>query len=214
MDFSRLIDHTLLKPEAETEEIRTLCRQAKERNFKAVCIPPRFVALAKEEVNDTETSVCTVIGFPLGYQTTAVKAQETEDAVNNGADEIDMVIAVGALKEGDTGYVQNDIQAVRDACPGKILKVIVETCLLTDDEIVTACKLSVAAGADFVKTSTGFSTAGATLHHVKLMADAVAGKTEVKASGGIRDKESAQAMVDAGATRLGTSAGMRLTEAK
>lgn len=212
MDLRNYIDHTLLKPEAGTNDIEALCRQATERNFKAVCIPPRFVAFAKRLLESTETAVCTVIGFPLGYNTSAVKAQETEEAVANGADEIDMVIAVGALKEGDTDYVLADIRAVRAACEGKVLKVILETSLLTDEEIVTACELAIKAGADFVKTSTGFSTGGATEPHVRLMKQAVGKRAQVKASGGIRDTETALKMVEAGATRLGTSSGMQLTE--
>ncbi len=212
MDFTRMIDHTLLKPEATTDEIETLCAQAKERNFKAVCIPPRFVAFAKERLRNTNTAVCTVIGFPLGYNASEVKARETLQAIADGADEIDMVLPVGAVKEGDEAYVLSDIEAVRRACPGKVLKVILETCLLTEEEIETACKLAVQAGADFVKTSTGFSTGGATVEHVRRMKEAVGERAEVKASGGIRDMETARAMVEAGATRLGTSSGMALTE--
>lgn len=212
MDLRRMIDHTLLKPEATAADIRALCEEAKERNFKAVCIPPRFVPLAKEQLQKTDTVVCTVIGFPLGYNTTAQKAAEAREAVEAGADEVDMVLAVGALKEGDTAYVEEDIRAVRAASEGRILKVILETCLLTEEEIRTASRMAVEAGADFVKTSTGFSTGGATVNAVQWMKETVGAQAEVKASGGIRDKKTAIKMIEAGATRLGTSSGMALTE--
>lgn len=212
MNFEKYIDHTLLKPKASTADIRELCAQAKERNFKAVCIPPRFVATAKEALQGTEVSVCTVIGFPLGYHTTAVKVFETEEAIQAGADEVDMVIPIGAVKEKDRDYVLEDIRAVREASRGKVLKVILETCLLTNEEIEEVCALCTRAGADFVKTSTGFSTGGATAEHVRLMKEAVGNRAEVKASGGIRDRETARAMIENGATRLGTSSGMALTE--
>ncbi len=209
MDLRRMIDHTLLKPEATAADIRALCEEAKERNFKAVCIPPRFVPLAKEQLQKTDTVVCTVIGFPLGYNTTAQKAAEAREAVEAGADEVDMVLAVGALKEGDTAYVEEDIRAVRAASEGRILKVILETCLLTKEEIVKACEICKALGVAFVKTSTGFNKGGATVEDVALMKKTV-GNIGVKASGGIRDTQTALAMIEAGATRIGASAGIAI----
>ena len=212
MKLNKLIDHTLLKPEATKAQIEKLCGEAKEYDFKSVCVNPYYVKYAKELLKDSDALVCTVIGFPLGQNTTEVKVAETIDAIKNGADEIDMVINIGALKSKDEDYVLNEIKEIRSACKGKTLKVIIETCLLTDEEKITACKLSKEAGADFVKTSTGFSTHGATVEDVKLMRETVGEDMGVKASGGIRDRETALKMVEAGATRLGVSAGVEIVK--
>ena len=212
MKLNKLIDHTLLKPEATKAQIEKLCGEAKEYDFKSVCVNPYYVKYAKELLKESDVLVCTVIGFPLGQNTTAIKVAETKDAIQNGADEIDMVINIGALKSRDVDYVLNEIKEIRKACKGKTLKVIIETCLLTDEEKITACKLSNEAGADFVKTSTGFSTHGATVEDVKLMRETVGEDMGVKASGGIRDRETALKMVEAGATRLGVSAGVEIVK--
>ena len=169
MELNRYIDHTLLKPEASQEQITKLCLEAKEHNFRSVCVNPANIELAYSILKGTEVDVCTVVGFPLGSTTTETKVFETKDAIAKGAREIDMVINVGALKEGRTEYVENEIRALKEACGSLILKVIIETALLTEEEIVIASKLVVAAGADFVKTSTGFSTAGATVEHLSLI---------------------------------------------
>lgn len=214
MDIHRMIDHTLLKPEATVEQIELLCKEAVEYQFKSVCIPPRYIETAQAIIEGSSTVVCTVIGFPLGYQTSEVKAFEAKDAVNRGAAEIDMVIAIGALKDKEFDYVQKDIQAVRDAIgPEIVLKVILETCLLTDEEIIKACERAIQADCDFVKTSTGFSTGGATVEAVSLMKKTVGDRAGVKASGGVRDRASAEKMIEAGATRLGTSSGTKIIEA-
>lgn len=212
MKLNKLIDHTLLKPEATKAQIEKLCGEAVEYDFKSVCVNPYYVKYAKELLKESDVLVCTVIGFPLGQNTTEVKVAETKDAIKNGADEIDMVINIGALKSKDEDYVLNEIKEIRNACKGKTLKVIIETCLLTDEEKITACKLSKEAGADFVKTSTGFSTHGATVEDVKLMRETVGEDMGVKASGGIRDRETALKMVEAGATRLGVSAGVEIVK--
>ncbi len=212
MKLNKLIDHTLLKPEATKAQIEKLCSEAKEYDFKSVCVNPYYVKYAKELLKESDVLVCTVIGFPLGQNTTAIKVAETKDAIQNGADEIDMVINIGALKSKDEDYVLNEIKEIRNACKGKTLKVIIETCLLTDEEKITACKLSKEAGADFVKTSTGFSTHGATVEDVKLMRETVGEDTGVKASGGIRDRDTALKMVEVGATRLGVSAGVEIVK--
>lgn len=212
MKLNKLIDHTLLKPEATKAQIEKLCSEAKEYDFKSVCVNPYYVKYAKELLKGSDVLVCTVIGFPLGQNTTAIKVAETKDAIKNGADEIDMVINIGALKSKDEDYVLNEIKEIRNACKGNTLKVIIETCLLTDEEKITACKLSKEAGADFVKTSTGFSTHGATVEDVKLMRKTVGEDMGVKASGGIRDRETALKMVEAGATRLGVSAGVAIVK--
>lgn len=212
MKLNKLIDHTLLKPEATKAQIEKLCGEAKEYDFKSVCVNPHYVKYAKELLKERDVLVCTVIGFPLGQNTTAIKVAETKDAIQNGADEIDMVINIGALKSKDGDYVLNEIKEIRNACKGKTLKVIIETCILTDEEKITACKLSKEAGADFVKTSTGFSTHGATVEDVKLMRETVGEDMGVKASGGIRDRETALKMVEAGATRLGVSAGVEIVK--
>ena len=203
---TKLFDHTILKADATKEAVLNVCREAKEYNFMSVCVNGFYTALVKKELEGTDVKVCTVVGFPLGQMSTKAKAMEAAIAVEDGADEIDMVINIGALKSGDDEYVLEEIRAVKAACGGKLLKVIIETCLLTDDEKRTACRLAEKAGADFVKTSTGFSTGGATTEDVALMRSEVGTRLGVKASGGIRDKETAQRMIDAGASRLGTSA--------
>ena len=203
---SKLFDHTILKADATKEQVLKICKEAKEHNFMSVCVNSYYTALVKKELEDCDVLVCTVVGFPLGMMSTESKALETAYAVQAGADEIDMVINVGALKDGDYAEVLADIRAVRAVCPNQTLKVIIETCLLTDEEKVKACELSVAAGADFVKTSTGFSTGGAKVEDIALMRKTVGPDIGVKASGGIRDAATAEAMVEAGASRLGTSA--------
>ncbi len=206
--MNQYIDHTLLKAEAQEADIKKLCAEARQFGFFAVCVNSCYVSLAKKELEGTAVKVASVIGFPLGASHTAAKVAETKIAVSEGADEIDMVLSVGALKEGRLDYVLSDIKQVVEAAKqgGAIVKVILETCLLTDQEILTACRLSMEAGAAFVKTSTGFSTAGASIRHVVMMREAVGDAMFVKASGGIRDKAKAIEMIDAGADRLGTSA--------
>jgi deoxyribose-phosphate aldolase len=210
MKYNKLIDHTVLKQNATLADIEKLCKEAIEFDFMSVCINPAYVSMCAELLKDSDVKVCTVIGFPLGANSTLVKVFETKDAVKNGADEIDMVINVTMLKDKQYNYVFNEIKAIKEACEGKLLKVILETCLLTDEEIVKACELSKEAGADFVKTSTGFSTAGATTHHVALMRKTVGPDIGVKASGGVRTHEDLLAMVEAGANRIGTSAGCKI----
>ena len=209
-----MIDHTLLKAVATKEQIVKLCEEARQYHFASVCVNPANVSLAAEQLKGSGVKVCTVIGFPLGANTSVVKAFEATDAIANGADEVDMVINVGAMKAGDTELVYNDIKAVRDASAGKLLKVIIETCYLTDEEKVKACELSKKAGADFVKTSTGFGTGGATAEDVALMRKTVGPDMGVKASGGIRDAEAAAAMVKAGGNRLGCSAGVAIAQSE
>lgn len=213
MNIAKYIDHTLLKPEATKEQIEKICAEAKEYDFASVCVNPTWVSVASELLAGTDVKVCTVIGFPLGATTPEVKAYEATNAIQNGATEVDMVINIGALKSGNLELVKNDIQQVVDAAKGKALvKVIIETSLLTDEEKVTACKLSVEAGADFVKTSTGFSTGGATASDVKLMRETVGPAIGVKASGGVRSAEDAKNMIDAGATRIGASSGVLIVK--
>ncbi|WP_342621340.1 deoxyribose-phosphate aldolase [Erysipelothrix sp. P66] len=212
MKLSKYIDHTLLKQNATEAQIRVLCDEAKTYDFMSVCINPGFVSLCNELLEGTDVKVCTVIGFPLGANTTEVKVYETQNALNNGADEIDMVINVSALKDKKYDLIENEIRSIKSVCGDNILKVIIETCLLEDDEIVKACELAVAAGADFVKTSTGFSTGGATAKDVKLMKDTVKDQASVKASGGVRSQEDMEAMIQAGATRIGTSSGVALVK--
>ena len=207
-NLASYIDHTLLKPVATKADILKLCQEAKQYHFASVCVNPCWVSLCAETLKGTGVKVCTVIGFPLGANTSEIKAAEAALAIKQGADEVDMVINIGALKEGNTDYVYQDILAVRKASEGKILKVIIETSYLTDQEKKIACKLSAKAGADFVKTSTGFSSAGATAEDVKIMKEASGIK--VKASGGVRTKEDALKMIDAGASRLGASAGIKI----
>lgn len=214
MNLAKTIDHTLLKPEATPENIRTLCQEAITYGFASVCVNTCYVPLAAECLRGSDVKVCCTVGFPLGAMATRSKATEAANAVADGAQEVDMVLWIGALRAGDTEAVQKDIEAVVEAChPKALVKVILETCLLTDEQIETACRLCVAAGADFVKTSTGFSTAGATAHHVALMKKAVDGKAKVKAAGGIRTYEDALQMIEAGADRLGASAGIAIVTA-
>ncbi|SCI25869.1 deoxyribose-phosphate aldolase [Romboutsia sp. 1001713B170207_170306_H8] len=209
--LERMIDHTILKAEATRDEVVKLCNEAKEYNFASVCVNPSMVELASDILKCTEVDVCTVIGFPLGATTTNVKAFETDDVINKGATEVDMVINIGKLKDRDLEYVKNDIKAVVDAAKGRALtKVIIETCLLTDEEKVIACELSKEAGAEFVKTSTGFSTSGATASDIKLMRETVGKEMGVKASGGVRTKEDALTMINNGATRIGASASITI----
>lgn len=210
MNLNKMIDHTLLKPEATKEMIENLCREAKEYDFKSVCVNPYWVSTAYEELRDSDVLVCTVVGFPLGATTKETKFFETDFAVQEGADEIDMVINVGALKSKQYDVVLEDIKSVVQAANGRTVKVIIETCLLTDEEKVKACELSKEAGANFVKTSTGFSTAGANIEDVELMKNIVGDALEVKASGGIRDLDTALKMIEADASRLGVSAGVQI----
>lgn len=212
-NIAALIDHTLLKQNATKQQIEKLCEEAKTYTFASVCVNPTWVELSAKLLQDSPVKVCTVIGFPLGASTTEVKAFETNNAIENGAEEIDMVINVGALKDADYDFIQKDIAAVVEAAKGKaIVKVILETCLLTNEEIIKASEISKAAGADFVKTSTGFSTGGATVEAVKLMRDTVGQSLGVKASGGVRSLEDLQAMVDAGASRIGASSGVEIMQ--
>ncbi|AXI29806.1 deoxyribose-phosphate aldolase [Priestia megaterium] len=213
-NITGIIDHTLLKADATEEQITVLAQEAKEYSFASVCVNPTWVKKAAELLKDApEVKVCTVIGFPLGATTSAVKAFETTNAIENGADEVDMVINIGALKEKNYDLVQSDIQAVVDAAKGKALvKVIIETALLTDEEKAKVSELAVKAGADFVKTSTGFSTGGATVEDVALMRKTVGPDVGVKASGGVRGLEDAKAMIEAGATRIGASSGVSIAK--
>lgn len=210
--LAQMIDHTLLKANATEAEIIKLSEEAKEHKFASVCVNPTWVKTAAEILKDApEVKVCTVIGFPLGANTSDVKAYETKNAIENGAEEVDMVINIGALKSKQYEVVENDIKAVVEAAKGKALtKVIIETSLLTDEEKETACKLAVQAGADFVKTSTGFSTGGATKEDIALMRKVVGPSIGVKASGGVRSLEDAQSMIEAGATRIGASSGIAI----
>lgn len=213
MDYAKMIDHTLLKTDAQKKDLDKLLLEAKKYNFMSVCVSPIWVKYAAEQLKDTNVKVCTVIGFPQGATPTEVKVFETKNAIENGATEVDMVIPVGVLKDKDYIAVENDIRAVVEAAKSKALtKVIIETCLLTDEEKIMACKLSKSAGADFVKTSTGFSTAGATVKDIRLMRETVGEQMGVKASGGVRSKEDADAMIKAGATRIGTSNGVKIVE--
>ncbi|EMC45135.1 deoxyribose-phosphate aldolase [Streptococcus mutans] len=214
MKINQYIDHTLLKPESRQDQIDKLIREAKTYNFASVCINPTWVSYAAKALEGTDIKVCTVIGFPLGATTSAVKAFETKDAISHGADEVDMVINIGQAKSGHFAFVEEDIRAVVEASGDKLVKVIIETCLLTDKEKIKACQAAVAAGADFIKTSTGFSTAGARLDDVRLMRQTVGPDVGVKAAGGTRSLEDAQAFIEAGATRIGTSAGVTIMEGK
>jgi deoxyribose-phosphate aldolase len=211
-DMARYIDHTLLKPDATREEVVKLCEEARQHKFVSVCVNPGFVRLAADALAGSTVKVCTVVGFPLGATTTVSKALETRDAIANGADEIDMVINVGALKAHNDDLVRRDIEAVVEAASGRIVKVILETALLNDEEKVRACKLCQQAGADFVKTSTGFGPGGATAHDIALMRQTVGRYMGVKASGGIRDLAVAQEMIKAGATRIGASASVKIVK--
>lgn len=210
MDLAKYIDHTQLAADATKDKIEKLCREALEAGFASVCVNSCWVSLAKKLLENSGVNVCTVIGFPLGAASSAAKAAETEIAIRDGADEVDMVINIGWLKSGMYDECLADIKAVREASKGKVLKVIIETCLLTDEEKVKACELSSKAGADFVKTSTGFSKWGAKKEDVALMRKSIPDTMKVKASGGIRDYESAMEMIAAGAERLGCSSGMAI----
>lgn len=210
MKFEKYFDHTILKPDATRKEVVKICAEAKENGFASVCVNEYNASLVKQQLEGSDVKTCVVVGFPLGAVSSEVKAFETDSAVRKGADEIDMVINVGALKDKEYDYVKNDIISVRNVCVGKVLKVIIETCLLTDEEKEKACQIAVEAGADFVKTSTGFSTGGASIQDVALMKKTVENRAKVKASGGIRDYNTAQAMIDAGADRLGTSATVKI----
>ena len=212
MKLNKYIDHTLLKPDASQEQIETLIEEAKKYDFASVCVNPTWVNFAAQALKATDVKVCTVIGFPLGANTPELKAFETSDAIQNGADEVDMVINIGALKSRNFDLVERDIRAVVEAAKGTLVKVIIETCLLTDDEKVKACQIAQKAGADFVKTSTGFSTGGATVEDVALMRKTVGPDMGVKASGGARSYEDALAFIKAGATRIGASSGVAIME--
>jgi len=215
MDLNKYIEHTLLKQDATKDELKKLLEEAKAYNFLGVCVNPCNVAFAKEYLKDTNVKIVTVIGFPLGQSTTEVKILETIDAIKNGADEIDMVINVGRLKDNDDIYIIDEISKIKFACQGHNLKVIIETDLLNKDEIKRACELCIKGGADFVKTSTGFvkNGVGAKVEDVKIMYKTVKNAgLQVKASGGIRDKETALKMIEAGAVRLGTSSGVKIVE--
>ncbi len=211
MNLAKYIDHTILKPETTESQVKAICAEAREHSFFSVCVNPCNVSLVKEELKGTDVKVCSVISFPLGANIPEVKAFEATKAIEDGADEIDMVINIGALKDGKYDYVREDIKAVVEACKGKaLLKVIIEACLLTDEEKVKACELSKEAGADYVKTSTGFSTGGATAEDIALMRKTVGPELGVKASGGVRDFEGAKKMIDAGASRIGASSSVAI----
>lgn len=212
MEINRYIDHTLLAADATKDRIIKLCNEAKEYKFASVCVNSCWVRLCADLLKGSGVEVCTVVGFPLGAMVTKAKAYEAECAVSDGADEVDMVINIGDLKDGDYKAVEDDIRAVKKACGDKILKVIIECCLLTDEEKVKACELSEAAGADYVKTSTGFSKGGATAEDVALMRRTVGERLGVKAAGGIRDRATAEKMIEAGASRLGCSAGIAIVK--
>lgn len=212
MNYNKMIDHTVLKADTPLETVKRICDEAMEYGFASVCINPCHVAYCADYLKDSDVNVCTVIGFPLGANTSAVKAFETKDAIANGADEIDMVMNIGALKDKNYDLVRDDVKSVVEAANGTLVKVILETCLLTEDEIKKACELCVEAKADYVKTSTGFSTRGATIEDVRIMKEAVHGKAKVKAAGGVRTPEDMVKIVAAGADRIGTSAGCSLVK--
>lgn len=211
MKLNKYIDHTLLKPDATTEQIKKICDEAKKYDFASVCVNSCHAELVARELKDSGVSTCCVVGFPLGAMLTEAKAYEARLAVEKGANEIDMVINIGAAKEGDWKLVEDDIKAVVDAChPKALLKVIIETCLLTDEEKREACRCAVRAGADYVKTSTGFSTAGATFHDIELFARCVRGRCKIKAAGGISTVEDMETFLALGADRLGTSRAVKI----
>lgn len=212
MEYNRLIDHTLLKPDATKEEIKKLCQEAAQYDFASVCVNPGWVSYCKEQLKGTRVNVCTVIGFPLGATSTQAKVLETTAALLDGCDEFDMVINIGKLKDGEYDYVEDEIAKLKKVVGNHVLKVIIETCLLSDEEKVKACQLAKKAGADFVKTSTGFSKGGATVHDVSLMRETVGPEMGVKASGGVKTKEELLDMVKAGANRIGTSHGIDLVK--
>ncbi|KGO13783.1 deoxyribose-phosphate aldolase [Clostridium botulinum] len=212
MKLSKYIDHTLLKPQATEKDILKLIEEAKTYDFASVCVNPSWVKLAYENLKDTDVKVCTVVGFPLGATSIASKVYETKVAIEDGADEIDMVIAVGQLKSGNDEYVKEEIKKIVEASRDKLVKAIIETCLLTEEEKVKACTLSKEAGADYVKTSTGFSTGGAKPEDIKLMRETVGKNMGVKASGGIHTREEMEVMIENGATRIGASCGVELVK--
>ena len=212
MGLNKYIDHTILKATASSADVQKLCEEAIEYEFYSVCVNGCYVADAKHLLQGNYVKVAAVVGFPLGAMTTAAKVFEARDAVENGASEIDMVINVAKLKDGEFEFVENEIRQIKEAIGDNVLKVIIETCYLTDEEKVKACELSLAAKADFVKTSTGFGTGGATYEDVKLMKSVVGDNAKVKASGGVRDKETAQKYIDLGADRLGTSSGIEIVK--
>jgi len=212
MKLNKYIDHTILKATASSTDIQKLCEEAIEHEFYSVCVNGCYVADAKHLLQGTDVKVAAVVGFPLGAMTTASKVFEAKEAIENGASEIDMVINVAKLKDGEFDYVENEIRLIKEAIGDNVLKVIIETCYLTDEEKVKACELSLVAKADFVKTSTGFGTGGATYEDVKLMKSVVGDNAKVKASGGVRDKKTAQKYVDLGAERLGTSSGIEIVK--
>ena len=212
MGLNKYIDHTILKATASSSDVQKLCEEAIEHEFYSVCVNGCYVADAKQLLQGTDVKVAAVVGFPLGAMTTAAKVFEAKEAVENGASEIDMVINVAKLKDGEFEYVENEIRQIKEVIGDNVLKVIIETCYLTDEEKVKACELSLVAKADFVKTSTGFGTGGATYEDVKLMKSVVGDNAKVKASGGVRDKETAQKYVELGAERLGTSSGIEIVK--
>ena len=212
MGLNKYIDHTILKATASSSDVQKLCEEAIEHEFYSVCVNGCYVADAKHLLQGTDVKIAAVVGFPLGAMTTAAKVFEAKEAVENGASEIDMVINVAKLKDGEFEYVENEILQIKEAIGDNVLKVIIETCYLTDEEKVKACELSLVAKADFVKTSTGFGTGGATYEDVKLMKSVVGDNAKVKASGGVRDKETAQKYVELGAERLGTSSGIDIVK--
>ena len=212
MKINKLIDHTILKAVTTSKDVERICDEAKKYDFASVCINPCFVSLAKELLEGTDVKVCTVIGFPLGANTIEIKQAETMDAVNNGAEEIDMVINVGKAKEHDYEYIKEEIEAVVNASCGRLVKVIIETCYLTDEEKVEVCRMAALAGAQFVKTSTGFGTGGATKEDVALMKASILDTMSVKASGGVRNLDDLNDMVAAGASRIGASSGVQIME--
>ena len=212
MGLNKYIDHTILKATASSADVQKLCEEAIEYEFYSVCVNGCYVADAKHLLQGTDVKVAAVVGFPLGAMTTASKVFEAKEAIENGASEIDMVINVAKLKDGEFDYVENEIRLIKEAIGDNVLKVIIETCYLTDEEKVKACELSLVAKADFVKTSTGFGTGGSTYEDVKLMKSVVGDNAKVKASGGVRDKETAQKYVDLGAERLGTSSGIEIVK--
>ena len=212
-EILKKVDHTLLKQQTTEEDIKNLCDEAVEYNTASICIPPSYVSFAKEYVKD-RIKICTVIGFPNGYNTTKVKVQETLDAIDNGADEIDMVINIGKLKDKKYDDVLNEINMIKETCGNKVLKVIIETCLLTEEEKIKMCEIVSESNADFIKTSTGFSTAGATQEDVKLMREYLDTNKQIKAAGGISSFEDAEEFIENGATRLGTSRLVKILKMK
>ena len=214
MKLSKYIDHTLLKADASLTAIKKLCDEAKEYDFKSVCVNTCNIEFCKKELEDSDVLVCCVIGFPLGAMSTGAKVAETKEAVKLGADEVDMVLNIGRLKDKDYEYVTNEIAQIKQACEGRTLKVIIETCLLTDEEKVAACNCILNTDADFVKTSTGFSTSGATFHDVEVLKSAVGDKKLIKAAGGVRTHEDMLKMIELGANRIGTSSGTKLLSSK